>query len=161
MNTISDAVPEIFHIQFLDLLLLEVRAVFSHSLLTRLELSIADPATQPIVNHPLGRRLLEILKGKGVSLDSRVYRLTGTPFQLKVWQETARIPHGATITYGELAETLGCASPRAVGQALKRNPLPIVVPCHRVIGRSGNLTGFSCGLDVKKALLDIEKACTG
>lgn len=83
----------------------------------------------------------------------------GTSFQLEVWHELAHIPYGATISYGELARRIG--KPRAVraaGAANGRNPLPIVLPCHRVIGSDGNLTGFSGGLPVKRWLLDLEQA---
>lgn len=82
----------------------------------------------------------------------------GTPFQLQVWNELQRIPYGETISYGELARRVGNPkASRAVGAANGRNPLPIVVPCHRVIGSSGALTGFGGGLDCKRALLDLER----
>jgi methylated-DNA-[protein]-cysteine S-methyltransferase len=82
----------------------------------------------------------------------------GTPFQLSVWRELQRIPYGETITYGELARRIGNPKgSRAVGAANGGNPLPIVIPCHRVIGRDGKLTGFGGGLSVKQLLLDLEK----
>jgi methylated-DNA-[protein]-cysteine S-methyltransferase len=81
----------------------------------------------------------------------------GTPFQLAVWAELARIPYGATISYGELARRIGQPrAMRAVGAANGRNPLPIVVPCHRVIGADGSLTGFGGGLPIKRFLLALE-----
>ena len=83
----------------------------------------------------------------------------GTPFQLEVWESLRRIPYGRTISYGELARYLGRpAASRAVGAANGRNPLPIVVPCHRVIGAGGELTGFGGGLEIKRALLELEGA---
>lgn len=83
----------------------------------------------------------------------------GTPFQLSVWQELARIPYGATISYAELAQRVGNpTATRAVGAANGRNPLPIVLPCHRVIGAHGALTGFGGGLPVKHLLLELEGA---
>ncbi|TAL87963.1 MAG: methylated-DNA--[protein]-cysteine S-methyltransferase [Rhodanobacter sp.] len=83
----------------------------------------------------------------------------GTPFQLEVWEELRRIPYGATISYGELARRIGKAQAmRAVGAANGRNPLPIVVPCHRVIGADGSLTGFGGGLPTKRYLLGLEQA---
>ena len=86
----------------------------------------------------------------------------GTPFQLEVWQELARIPYGATISYAELAQRVGKpAATRAVGAANGRNPLPIVLPCHRVIGADGALTGFGGGLPVKQILLRLEGAMAG
>ena len=82
----------------------------------------------------------------------------GTPFQLSVWQALRRIPYGKTVSYGAIAETIGRPSAsRAVGAANGANPLPIVVPCHRVIGSTGKLTGFGGGLDTKAALLALEQ----
>lgn len=81
----------------------------------------------------------------------------GTPFQREVWRELTRIPYGATISYGELARRIGQPQAvRAVGAANGRNPLPIVVPCHRVIGADGSLTGFGGGLPAKRHLLSLE-----
>ena len=83
----------------------------------------------------------------------------GTQFQRRVWDELRRIPFGRTLSYGELARRIGNASAsRAVGAANGRNPLPIVVPCHRVIGSSGALTGFAGGLPIKRFLLRLEGA---
>ena len=81
----------------------------------------------------------------------------GTPFQLQVWNALRGIAYGTTISYAELATRIGNpAARRAVGAANGRNPLPIVVPCHRVIGRDGSLGGFGGGLEVKRALLALE-----
>ena len=83
--------------------------------------------------------------------------LVGTPFQVDAWQGLAGIPYGETVSYGEQARRLGKPDAvRAVGAANGRNPLPIVLPCHRVIGADGSLTGFGGGLHVKQALLDHE-----
>jgi methylated-DNA-[protein]-cysteine S-methyltransferase len=84
--------------------------------------------------------------------------LRGTPFQLRVWAALQDIPHGRTSTYGELATALGLptGSARAVGLGNNRNPVPVIVPCHRVIGANGMLTGFGGGLDRKRFLLDLE-----
>lgn len=85
----------------------------------------------------------------------------GTPFQLRVWQELRKIPYGETISYGELARRIGKpTASRAVGAANGRNPLSIVVPCHRVIGANGTLTGFGGGLDNKRTLLAMERSHT-
>jgi len=82
----------------------------------------------------------------------------GTPFQLEVWRELARIPYGVTISYGELARRIEQPQAvRAVGAANGRNPLPIVLPCHRVIGSDGSLTGFGGGLPTKRYLLQLEQ----
>jgi methylated-DNA-[protein]-cysteine S-methyltransferase len=84
-------------------------------------------------------------------------RPLGTAFQLEVWQELERIPYGVTISYGELARRIGKPQAmRAVGAANGRNPLPIVLPCHRVIGANGSLTGFGGGLPIKRHLLTLE-----
>jgi methylated-DNA-[protein]-cysteine S-methyltransferase len=81
----------------------------------------------------------------------------GTPFQLTVWGELAHIPYGTTISYGELARRIDQPQAvRAVGAANGRNPLPIVLPCHRVIGANGSLTGFGGGLPTKRFLLAME-----
>jgi methylated-DNA-[protein]-cysteine S-methyltransferase len=83
----------------------------------------------------------------------------GTDFQRAVWSQVVRIPYGATATYGDIARLVGKPKgSRAVGVALGANPLPIVIPCHRVIGASGSLTGFGAGLDVKETLLRLEGA---
>ncbi|NEE14841.1 methylated-DNA--[protein]-cysteine S-methyltransferase [Streptomyces sp. SID7499] len=85
-------------------------------------------------------------------------RLTGTPFQRAVWEELRRIPYGETRTYGRLADTLGTpTASRAVGLANGRNPIGIIVPCHRVIGANGSLTGYGGGLERKQRLLDFER----
>jgi methylated-DNA-[protein]-cysteine S-methyltransferase len=81
----------------------------------------------------------------------------GTPFQLAVWNELQRIPYGTTISYRELAERIGKPSAvRAVGAANGANPIPIVIPCHRVIGANGTLVGYGGGLQLKRALLALE-----
>ena len=86
--------------------------------------------------------------------------LNGTEFQRRCWLELASIPFGQTVSYGEQARRLGLGSDaaRAVGAANGRNPLPIVLPCHRVIGADGSLTGFGGGLNVKRFLLEHEGA---
>jgi methylated-DNA-[protein]-cysteine S-methyltransferase len=86
----------------------------------------------------------------------------GTPFQLRVWQELRTIPYGSTVSYGEIARRIGNPQAvRAVGAANGQNPLPIVIPCHRVVGSRGCLTGYGGGLNIKKALLEIERSCNG
>ncbi len=83
---------------------------------------------------------------------------TGTSFQQKVWKQLRKIPHGQTITYGQIAEKIGSPeAARAVGTACGANPLPLFIPCHRVIGSGGDLRGFGGGgVEIKKQLLDIE-----
>ena len=90
-------------------------------------------------------------------------RPQGTPFQLSVWQRLLTIPYGSTTTYGALAAYLaahndsGRMSAQAVGQAVGRNPISIIIPCHRVIGTDGTLTGYAGGLDKKTFLLNLER----
>jgi methylated-DNA-[protein]-cysteine S-methyltransferase len=85
-------------------------------------------------------------------------RLHGTPFQRGVWEQLARIPFGETRSYGELADALGSPkASRAVGLANGKNPVGIIVPCHRVVGSDGSLTGYGGGLDRKRRLLDFEQ----
>ncbi len=83
--------------------------------------------------------------------------LRGTPFQLRVWDELRTIPYGETATYGEIARRLGIRSAQAVGGAVGRNPVSIIVPCHRVVGTDGTLTGYAGGIDRKRFLLRLEK----
>jgi methylated-DNA-[protein]-cysteine S-methyltransferase len=88
--------------------------------------------------------------------------LGGTPFQQKVWLELGSIPFGTTISYGEQARRIGRPqAARAVGAANGRNPVPVVLPCHRVIGSGGALTGFGGGLDTKRTLLRHEAEVLG
>jgi methylated-DNA-[protein]-cysteine S-methyltransferase len=102
------------------------------------------------------RQLDEYFEGRRRSFDLPL-RPLGTSFQLEVWNGLCAIPFGATWSYADLARHIGKPSAtRAVGAANGRNPLPIVVPCHRVIGRDGSLTGFGGGLEIKAKLLAIE-----
>lgn len=84
--------------------------------------------------------------------------LFGTPFQLKVWDQLRKIPYGTTCSYKEIAQAIGAPKAvRAVGSANNQNPVPIVIPCHRVIGSNGALVGYGGGLDKKEILLNIER----
>jgi len=101
-------------------------------------------------------QLQNYLSGKTVSFDLPLLPV-GTEFQQKVWNELLKIPYGETITYMELAVRLGDAKAiRAVGTANGRNPIAIVIPCHRVIGAGNKLTGYAGGIWRKKALLELE-----
>lgn len=85
--------------------------------------------------------------------------LIGTPFQKRVWKELTRIGYGSTMTYQQIARRIGQpGATQAVGRANASNPLPIIVPCHRVVGADGSLTGFSCGIKTKEFLLRLEGA---
>src|SRR3954469_20056446 len=101
-------------------------------------------------------QLDEYFAGTRTSFDLPL-RASGNPLQLSVWALIAAIPYGATRTYGDLARDLGDrALAQAGGAACGRNPLPVVVPCHRVVGADGSLVGFGGGLDRKRFLLDLE-----
>ncbi len=102
-------------------------------------------------------QLGEYFEGERVGFDLPLV-IDGTPFERRVWEELQRIPYGATISYGELACRIGRPSaPRAVGLANGRNPISVIVPCHRVIGANGSLTGYGGGLRRKRTLLALER----
>jgi methylated-DNA-[protein]-cysteine S-methyltransferase len=104
------------------------------------------------------RQLAEYFEGRRTTFSLKLDPV-GTRFQNEVWQALLAIPFGETRSYGELARQLGNPrASRAVGAANGKNPISIVVPCHRVIGSSGKLTGFAGGLEVKARLLELEKA---
>ena len=107
------------------------------------------------------RELDEYFAGKRTSFDLPLH-LSGTPFQLAVWRALAEIPYGALETYGGLAARIGKPkAARAVGMGCHNNPLPIIIPCHRVVGHNGSLTGFGGGLGLKQALISLESAESG
>ena len=81
----------------------------------------------------------------------------GTAFQKRVWDILLTIPYGQTLSYGDIAEKLGGTSARAVGSAVGRNPISLVIPCHRVLGADGGLTGYAGGIDRKRRLLELEQ----
>jgi methylated-DNA-[protein]-cysteine S-methyltransferase len=84
--------------------------------------------------------------------------LSGTPFERRVWDEVRAIPYGETASYAEIARRVGRPSAcRAVGRANGRNPIALIVPCHRVVGSDGSLTGYAGGIEMKRALLDLER----
>lgn len=113
-------------------------------------------------NHPLlqwtRRELEEYFQGKRKEF-SVPFKPDGTEFQKKVWKALTEIPYGETRTYGEVAAAVGNdKASRAVGMANHCNPIPVIIPCHRVIGKNGKLTGYAGGLEKKTALLDLERS---
>jgi methylated-DNA-[protein]-cysteine S-methyltransferase len=119
-----------------------------------------DPSWErdPTPFRALAKQLGEYFRGERRTFDLSLAP-QGTSFQLATWRALSTIPYGETISYAELARRVGRpAASRAVGAANGANPLPIVVPCHRVIGKDGSLTGFGGGLPTKRALLELEGA---
>lgn len=116
-----------------------------------------DWVSNPEMFETACQQLTEYFNGQRKRFDLKLAP-RGTAFQKQVWKALIDIPYGRTVSYGELAEKIGNPKAfRAVGAANGRNPISIVIPCHRVIGRNGSLTGFGGGLSVKKFLLDLEK----
>jgi methylated-DNA-[protein]-cysteine S-methyltransferase len=116
-----------------------------------------DDATLPALQEQLTAYLAGQLQVFEVDLAP-----VGTPFQAAVWAALRRVPYGTTTTYGALAAAVGRPSAvRAVGAANGRNPVCLVVPCHRVVGADGSLTGYAGGLDRKRFLLDLERRTAG
>jgi methylated-DNA-[protein]-cysteine S-methyltransferase len=114
----------------------------------------------PIIERAAAQ-LVEYFAGERTAFDLPL-EPAGTPFQLTVWAALRGIPYAETINYGQLALRVGNArASRAVGLANGRNPISIVVPCHRVIGADGSLTGYGGGLDRKRTLLDLERRTSG
>ena len=107
------------------------------------------------------RQLRAYFEGELLEFDLTLL-LDGTPFQKEVWKALQQIPYGETVTYGDIAKKIGRPkAARAVGGANGKNYIPIVIPCHRVIGSSGHLTGFGSGIDIKIALLEHELKFSG
>jgi methylated-DNA-[protein]-cysteine S-methyltransferase len=110
---------------------------------------------------PVKAQLRAYFKGELKQFDLALAPV-GTPFQLKVWEALRTIPYGELVSYKTIAEAIGNPKAvRAVGAANGRNPIPVVVPCHRCIGSDGSLTGFGGGLDTKKRLIDLERSYIG
>ena len=118
--------------------------------------AIADPSPFGDLPH----RLKRYFEGEPISFAEELDLADATPFRRAVWLATRLIPYGETRSYGWLAQHIGKPRAlRAVGQALAKNPLSIVVPCHRVVGKDGSLRGFGGGLEMKRHLLELEASC--
>lgn len=121
------------------------------------EPSRADWSHDPTAFDDVVGQLAAYFAGDLTDFDLR-FNLDGTPFQQRVWQALLTIPYGETRSYGQIAQQIGSpGSARAVGLANGHNPIAIVVPCHRVIGAGGSLTGYGGGLDRKQKLLELER----
>jgi methylated-DNA-[protein]-cysteine S-methyltransferase len=126
--------------------------------------SIRFIATPPIQTSPVGnphlkrayKQLNEYFRGERMRFDIPLCP-DGTDFQRNVWNHLSDIPFGTTVSYGDLAKSVGSPrGARAIGMANNRNPLPIVVPCHRVLGGDGKLVGYASGVEIKRKLLSLE-----
>jgi methylated-DNA-[protein]-cysteine S-methyltransferase len=106
----------------------------------------------------LASKLRRYFEGGEPTFDEPLDPAIGTKFQQRVWAITRTIRRGQTRSYGEIAHQAGTCAARAVGQAMARNPWPVIVPCHRVVGRDGSLTGFGGGLEMKRKMLEMEGA---
>ena len=118
---------------------------------------IADTSVTPTpLLHEAEHQITAFLRGERRQLDFPI-RMVGTPFQQRVWRALQQIPYGATRTYGEIATAIGSPrASRAVGMACNKNPLLLIVPCHRVVGANGKLIGFAYGTESKRWLLELE-----
>ena len=136
-----------------------VRLTEEDGAITLIELiDAADISTAPTLQlHEVALQILDFLDGKRQLLDFPI-RMVGTPFQQRVWRALQQIPYGTTRTYGEIAAAVGNPrASRAVGMACNKNPLLLIVPCHRVVGVNGKLVGFAYDTDAKRWLLELEK----
>jgi len=119
-------------------------------------MNLSDLKKDPTTMGPITSQIKAYLKSELKRFNLPLH-LSGTPFQKRVWSELIKIPFGETRSYQDIAKAVGSPSAsRAVGSACGKNPVPIVVPCHRVITKSGGLGGYSGGLDLKKTLLKLE-----
>lgn len=140
----------------------ELRIVERDGSITAIDFSPFDDGPGRADDNPVLSRaaaqLGEYFAGQRTSFDLPLAP-QGTDFQKRVWAELVKVGHGETASYGEIAHRLGMtnAASRAVGSANGSNPIPIVVPCHRVIGANGKLTGYAGGLERKQILLDLER----
>lgn len=124
------------------------------------QVSAWEPSEDRALLDRLERQLTEYARGQRTTFDVPIC-FTGTPFQSAVWKALVTIPYGETRTYGEVAAQIGHPkSCRAVGSACGKNPLLLLVPCHRVVGAKGGLTGFAAGLPLKETLLRLEQSVT-
>ncbi len=130
--------------------------------ITKLYFSREDALPTAVLNETellkrAGAQLQEYFAGKRKSFDLPLAP-EGTPFQQKVWKALLEIPYGETRSYGDIARNIGQEkASRAVGMANNKNPIAIIIPCHRVVGSNGKLVGYAGGLDIKEQLLNLEK----
>ncbi len=139
----------------------EITCSFDGGLLVELSI-IAETKDRKIKKEEDGcafqKELMEYFSGKLKKFGQKFKFLKGTEFQKKVWLTLLKIPYGEVRSYKWMAEEIGSPrAARAVGNALNKNPLPVILPCHRIIAADGSIGGFGCGVGVKEKLLSIEK----
>lgn len=160
MNTGVTATGRTAAALVVDSLVGRLRLVSDGAALTAIEFRARGPVGDPATAHPLLRRaarqLAEYFAGRRRAFDLPLAP-QGTPFQRMVWEALLTVPYGETASYGAIARRVGRPTAvRAVGAANGANPLPIVVPCHRIVGSDGSLTGYAGGLGIKERLLELE-----
>jgi methylated-DNA-[protein]-cysteine S-methyltransferase len=138
-----------------------LRLIFTDSFLTGISFENKNPQgillAESEVSAVVKRELAEYFNGERTDFTCRTMFTVGTAFEKKVWETLREVPYGETRTYKWLSERIGKPQAfRAVGRALGKNPIPIIVPCHRIIESDGTLGGYSSGIDVKRRLLEIE-----
>lgn len=163
----SKATDALFHSLFETPVGVIQLAVDGEGVLAEILLPNRNPARSPVQTLPAAARrgihavrgqLSEYFLGKRRAFDLPL-RPEGSPFEQQVWNKLLDVPYGVTVSYGSIATDLGLPNgARAVGRANGSNPIPIVIPCHRVIGSDGHLTGYGGGLPLKRALLELEGA---
>jgi len=132
-----------------------LEAIFFPNSIEQFEISDEAQYNEEIFTDLL-RQLDEYFAGKRRTFEIDVFP-AGTDFQQKVWRELQNVPFGQTASYGEIATRIDNPKAcRAIGMANGKNPIPIIIPCHRIIGKDGSLTGFGGGLDIKRKLLELE-----
>lgn len=135
----------------------DITVTCSETALIRVETNIHQENKTNAISEKVCQQLEEYFSGSRKSFELEMDFEQGTGFQKKVWKALLDIPYGQTISYKELADRVGSVKGyRAVGLANGKNPIPIIVPCHRVIGSNGKLTGYASGIDVKRFLLETE-----
>ena len=138
-----------------------LRLIFSDGFLIGISFEDKNPPGTLLATNPVSaqtkKELSEYFSGERTFFTCRTMFTVGTAFEKKVWEMLREIPYGETRTYKWLAEKVGKPQAfRAVGRALGKNPIPIIVPCHRIIESDGTLGGYSSGIDIKRRLLEIE-----
>lgn len=135
---------------------LQVTIIHCGNAITEVHFGSGEQIASPLAE-TAAAQLREYTEGQRTKFDLPLAP-KGTDFQLAVWEALLQIPYGQTRSYGEIAEMIGKPkAARAVGLACNRNPLPILIPCHRVVGKDRKLTGYAGGMDLKQQLLDLER----